>query len=42
MINTEEGETEVDASEYDLVRWVPKSSISGGETWSFTYRVAVQ
>jgi uncharacterized repeat protein (TIGR01451 family) len=42
MVKTEAGETEIDASEYDLVRWLPSDAISGGEVWDFTYRVTVE
>ena len=41
-IVTDEGETTVPASEYDMVRWVPETSIESGAEWRFEYRTAVQ
>lgn len=41
LVSTDEGEVEVPASEYDLVRWSPDSAIKPGETWTFSYSAIV-
>lgn len=39
---TDGGEVTVSPSEYDMVRWVPETSIESGAEWRFEYRTAVQ
>lgn len=42
MTETADGETAIEVSDYDLVRWVPENAIKSGEAWNFTYRTSVE
>lgn len=42
LVESDEGEVELPASEYRLVRWSPEGAIAPGETWTFSYSAAVE